>query len=198
MELDEMKSLWADLSLQVEKQDKIQKELLLEITKQKFRNKMNGIRIPEILGSLVCVGYAMYFLARFGDIELWYNQVFALVTILIMIALPAASLSAIKGMRDIRIESETPAAMVEKFIKNKVRFWNVQRYGIFLGATVMITILPPLTELNGSIDAIATPVFWMIYIPVGLVFLFLFSRWLLKKYKGVIDSSEKMLQEMDL
>ena len=196
MELDEMKSLWADLSLQVEKQDKIQKEILLQITKQKFRSKMNGIRIPEILGSLVCVAYAVYFLSRFGEIELWYNQVFALVTILIMIALPTASLTAIKGMQNIRIDSEKPAVLLEKFIKNKVRFWNVQRYGVFFGAVVMITILPPLYELNDSLSAISTPIFWMIYIPLGLVFLFIFSRWLLNKYKRVIESSEKMLQEL--
>lgn len=198
MELDEMKSLWADLSLQVEKQDKIQKEILLQITKQKFRDKMNRIRIPEILGSLVCVGYAMYFLSHFSDLELWYNQVFAMVTILIMIALPTASLTAIKGMQNIRIDSEKPAVLLEKFIQNKVRFWKVQQYGVFFGAIVMVTILPPLSELNDSLSAISTPIFWMIYIPLGLVFLLIFSRWLLKKYKRVIESSEKMLQELDL
>lgn len=197
MELDEMKSLWADLSLQVEKQDKIQKELLMEITKQKYRSRLNSIRIPEILGSLVCVGYAMYFLSRFGDFELWYNQIFALVTIFIMIALPTASLSAIKGMRNIGIDSGIPAMVLEKFVKSKIRFWNVQRYGMILGALVMITIIPPLAELNGSDEMISNTTFWMIYIPSGFIFMLLFSRWALKKYKGVIDSSEKILRELE-
>ena len=197
MELDEMKSLWADLSLQVEKQDKIQKELLMEITQQKFRNRLNSIRIPELLGSLVCVGYAVYFLYRFSDFELWYNQIFALITIFIMIALPAASLTAIKGMRNVRIDSETPAAVIHEFIKSKIRFWNVQRYGMIFGALVLITILPPLAELKGSDSLISTPMFWYIYIPASQILMVLFSRWALKKYKGVIDSSEKMLQELE-
>lgn len=197
MELDEMKSLWADLSLQVEKQDKIQKELLMEITKQKFRTRLNSIRIPEILGSIVCVGYAIYFLYRFSDFELWYNQIFALITIFIMIALPAASLTAIKGMRNVRIDSETPAAILDKFTKSKIRFWNMQRYGMIFGGIVMTTILPPLAELNGSDELISNPMFWFVYIPVSLVFMFLFSRWVLKKYKGVIDSSEKMLKDLE-
>ncbi|WP_057935730.1 hypothetical protein [Algoriphagus resistens] len=198
MELDEMKSLWADLSLQVEKQDKIQKELLMEITRQKFRTRLNGIRIPELLSSLVCVGYAVYLLSHFSDFELWYNQIFALTTIFMMIALPVASLAAIKGMRNLPIGSETPAAILDKFTKSKIRFWNVQRYGVISGGIVMVTIFPPLAELSGSShEKILNPVFWMVYIPTGLVFMYFFSRWVLKKYKGVVDSSEKMIREIE-
>lgn len=196
MELEEMKSLWSDLSLQVDKQDKIQKELLMEITKQKFRRKLDSVRIPEILGSLVCVGYAMYFLARFGDFELWYNQIFALLNIFIMIALPAASLSAIKGMRSLRLDSESQVSILDKFAKSKIRFWKVQRYGMVFGGVIMITILPPLAELNGSIEKISNPMFWVIFIPAGLLFMYLLSRYAYKKYKGAIDSSEKMLREI--
>lgn len=191
-----MKSLWTDLSLKLEKQDKIQKELLMEITKQKFRNRLNYIRIPEILGSLVCVGYAMYLLSRFSDFELWYNQVFVLITIFILIALPAASLTALKGMRDLKIDSETPSAILEKFIKNKIRFWNIQRYGMILGAIIMITMLASLAELKGSDEVISNQKFWLIYVPGVFTLYFFFTRWALKKYRRVIDSSEKLLQEL--
>ncbi|SFB01730.1 hypothetical protein [Algoriphagus aquimarinus] len=197
MELDEMKSLWADLSLQVEKQDKIQKKLLMEITKQKFRNKLNAVRIPEILGSFICVGYAMYLLSQFSNLELWYNQIFALISIFIMIALPAASLTAIKGMRSVRIDLEAPATILDKFNKSKIRFWKVQRYGLIFGAILLITIIPPLTELNGSIEKIQNPLFWIFYIPAGVVFMFLLTRFVYKKYKGTIEASEKMLSELD-
>ncbi|WP_339868167.1 hypothetical protein [uncultured Algoriphagus sp.] len=197
MELDEMKSLWADLSLQVEKQDKIQKELLMEITKQKFRSKLNSVRIPEIIGSLVCVGYAMYFLSRFGEFELWYNQIFALVCIFLMIALPTASLTAIKGMRDLKIDTETPAGIMDKFVKSKVRFWKVQRYGMIFGVILMIAILPPLVELNGADEIIQKPWFWGLYVPGGLIFMLLFTRFVYKKYKETISASEKMLRDID-
>lgn len=192
-----MKSLWADLSLQVEKQDKIQKKLLMEITKQKFRNKLNAVRIPEILGSFICVGYAMYLLSQFSNLELWYNQIFALISIFIMIALPAASLTAIKGMRSVRIDLEAPATILDKFNKSKIRFWKVQRYGLIFGAILLITIIPPLTELNGSIEKIQNPLFWIFYIPAGVVFMFLLTRFVYKKYKGTIEASEKMLSELD-
>ena len=196
MELDEMKSLWADLSLHVERQDKIQKELLIQITKQKFRSKLNGIRIPELIGSLICVFYAMYFLSNFSEFELWYNQILALISILILIALPVASLSAIQNMRSLHLDSEAPATLLQKFTKNKIRFLKLQRYGIFFGAVLMFTILPPYAELSGS-ESVSDPLFWIIFIPIGPVFMFLLSRWVLKKYKGVIDSSEAILKELE-
>ncbi|WP_192350711.1 hypothetical protein [Algoriphagus sp. Y33] len=197
MELEEMKSLWADLSLQVEKQDKIQKELLIQITKQKFRKKLNYVRVPEIIGSLFCVGYAMYILSHFADFELWYNQLFALISIFILIVLPVASLSVIKGMRSLRIDSESPAVILDKFTRSKIRFKKVQQYAMISGAILLLTILPPLAELDGSFEKISNPLFWIIYIPVCLGLMFLLSRWLIKKYMGVIDSSEKMLKELE-
>ncbi|SFT38430.1 hypothetical protein SAMN04489724_0520 [Algoriphagus locisalis] len=196
MELDEMKSLWADVSLRMENQDKIQKELLIEITKQKFRSKLDYVRVPEIIGSFVCVGYAMYLLSHFSELELWYNQVFALISVLIMIILPVASLTAIKSMRSLRLDKDTPTVLLQKFAKSKVRFFKTQRYGIIFGAILMFTILPPYAELSGS-DSVTDPLFWMIFIPTGPVVMYLLSRWVLKKYKGVIESSEKMLEELE-
>jgi 4-hydroxybenzoate polyprenyltransferase len=196
MELEEMQSIWADLSQKIEKQDKIQKELLMEITKQKFRNKLNSVRLPEMIGSVICFVYAMYFLSKFSELELWYNQIFAMITILIMTILPIASLSAIKGMRSVRIDEEAPAKMLEKFEKSKIKFWNVQRYGMIFGGILLITILPPISELKGSTEMISSPLFWAIYLPGAIVFMYLFSRWVLRKYKKAIDSSEKMLSEL--
>lgn len=196
MELEEMQSLWADVSQKIEKQDKIQKELLMEMTKQKFRKKLNHIRLTETIGSIICFVYAMYLLSKLSELELWYNQVFAMITILIMTVLPIASLSAIKAMRSVKIGNEAPAKMLEKFEKAKIRFWKVQRYGIIFGAMVLVTVLPPISEIQGSTDMISKPLFWVIYLPAAMLFMFLFSRWALGKYKNVIDSSEKLLSEL--
>lgn len=196
MELEEMKGLWADLSQKIEKQDKIQKELLMEITKQKFRKKLNHIQLPEMIGSVICFVYAMYLLSRFSGLELWYNQVLAMVTILIMTMLPLASLSAIKGMQSVKIDEDSPAKALEKFTKSKVRFLKVQRYGIIFGALLLVTILPPISEIQGSTELISKPLFWMIYLPGGVLFIYLFSKWAIGKYKKVIESSEKLLSEL--
>ncbi|MBN3518463.1 hypothetical protein JYB62_00490 [Algoriphagus lutimaris] len=197
MELEEMQSLWADLSQKIEKQDKIQKELLMEITKQKFRNKLNGIRLPEIIGSIICYGYAIYFMIRFSELELWYNQLFALLTIAIMIVLPTASLASIKAMRSVKIHGDAPAEMLDKFAKSKIRFWKVQKYGMVLGAVLLITIMPPINELQGTSEMMSRPIFWMLYIPGGLLFMVLFSRWVYNRYKRVILASENMLTELE-
>ncbi|WP_296698895.1 hypothetical protein [Algoriphagus sp.] len=196
MELEEMQSLWADLSQKIEKQDKIQKELLMDITKQKFRKKLDGIRLPEMIGSVICYVYAMYLLSKFPELELWYNQVFAMITILIMTILPIASLNAIKSMRSVKIGGDAPAQMLEKFAKSKIKFWKVQRYGVIFGALTLITVLPPIAEIKGNMDFISKPLFWAIYLPCGLLYMYFFSRWALGKYKKVMNSSEQLLSEL--
>ncbi|MBN7818003.1 hypothetical protein [Algoriphagus pacificus] len=196
MELEEMQTLWADLSQKIEKQDKIQKELLMEITKQKFKKKLDGIRLPEMIGSVVCYIYAMYLLSKFPELDLWYNQVFAMITILILTLLPLASLSALKGMRNVKIEEDAPAQMLEKFAKSKIRFLNVQRYGMIFGGLILVTILPPISEIQGNTDLISKPLFWAIYLPAGVLSMFFFSKWALGKYKKVIASSEQLLSEL--
>ncbi|EAZ80832.1 hypothetical protein [Algoriphagus machipongonensis] len=196
MELEEMKSLWGDLSEKVEKQDKIQKELLMEITGQKFRNKMQGIRIPEIIGSVICYAYAGYFMISFSKFELWYNQVFAIISIIILILLPTASLWTIKGMRAIDIASDVPAELLEKFRTNKKRFWMVQKFGMVLGVFLFMIILSPITELQGRGEIINKPIYWFIYVPVGLIFMFFFTRFVYKKYRAVINKSEALLSDL--
>lgn len=196
MEIEEMQTLWADLSQKIEKQDKIQKELLMEITKQKFKKKLDGIRLPEMIGSVVCYIYAMYLLSKFPELDLWYNQVFAMITILILTLLPLASLSALKSMRNVKIEEDAPAQVVEKFTKGKIRFLNVQRYGMIFGGLILVTILPPISEIQGNTDLISKPLFWAIYLPAGVLLMFFFSRWALGKYKKVIASSEQLLSEL--
>ncbi|MBN3583277.1 hypothetical protein JYB64_12835 [Algoriphagus aestuarii] len=196
MELEEMQSLWADVSQKIEKQDKIQKELVMEITRQKFRSKLNHIRVTETVGSIICYIYAMYLLSKLSELELWYNQVFAMITILIMTILPIASLNAVKGMRSVKIDGEAPAKMLEKFERSKVRFWKVQRYGMIFGALLLVTVLPPISEINGSIEMISKPLFWVIYLPGAILFMYLFSRWALGKYRKMIDASEKLLSEL--
>ena len=196
MELEEMQTLWADLSQKIEKQDKIQKELLMEITKQKFKKKLDGIRLPEMIGSVVCYIYAMYLLSKFPELDLWYNQVFAMITILILTLLPLASLSALKSMRNVKIEEDAPVQILEKFTKGKIRFLNVQRYGMIFGGLILVTILPPISEIQGNTDLISKPLFWAIYLPAGVLLMFFFSRWALGKYKKVIASSEQLLSEL--
>jgi hypothetical protein len=195
MELEEMKSLWQDLSVKVENQEKIQKELILEMTKARFTRKVDGIRIPEMLGTLISLGYAGYLIFNFGRIDLWYNQLFAVADVLFFIILPLASMSAIYQMRGLQINHLATAAMIDEFRRAKKNFWQVQQAAVWLSGVIVLTLVPVLGDIQDKSERFMRPEFWMIYIPVALTFLFFFSRYVLGKYRKITRQLEELLQD---
>ncbi|WP_026951013.1 hypothetical protein [Algoriphagus mannitolivorans] len=197
MELEEMKSLWEELSLKVEQQEKIQKKVLMELTQNNYRKRLNSIRIPELLGSVVCLGYAAYFILNFSKLTVTINQIFAAFDILFLIGLPIASLLAIRNLNQLNIVKNTPAKILEKFAKRKIQFLKVQQFGLIFSGLFLISALPPLAEIAGKADIIQQPYFWLAYVPAGLLFIYFFGRWGIKKYQKVIKDSEEMIRGLE-
>lgn len=196
MELEEMKSLWQKLSIKVENQEKIQKEILMEMIKTKFKRKIDGIRIPELFGTVIAFGYAAYLACNFGKIDLWFTQVFAVFNILFFIVLPLASLTTIYQMKSLQINHLTTAEMLVKFQQAKKNFWKVQQLAVWLSGLVVLTLVPTFGDIQDKMDKFLQPEFWMIYVPLGLAFTFFFSRYVLRKYGRIMQKSEDMLRDV--
>lgn len=196
MELEEMKSHWQNLSVKVENHERIQKEILLEMTKTRFRRKMDGIRIPEIFGTLICFAYAAYLVYNFGKIDLWFNQTLAVANIFSFIILPVASLTTIWQMKLLQINHLATTDMLEQFRRAKRNFWRVQQSAVWLAGMMVLTLVPILDDIRGEEDNFLQAEFWMIYTPVSLVFLFFFSRYVLGKYRKIMQQSEDILKDI--
>jgi hypothetical protein len=197
MELEEMKSLWEDLSVKVEKQEKIQKDILMEITQKKYRQKIGHIAFSEILGSIICFACAGYFIYKFPVLQNPINQVLMLFNILVMMVIPVFSLRSIWNLNQVDLGKSSPSEVMEKFTKNKRRFWKVQKYGLYLSGVFMLSILPPMAELAGEPSLVEKSWFWWGYVLFGLVFLFFFARFVMNKYKKALKDSEKAIQDLD-
>lgn len=197
MELEEMKSLWEELSHKVEQQEKIQKKVLMQLTQNNYRKRLNAIRIPEMLGSIICLAYAAYFILNFSKLTVLINQIFAAFDILFLVTLPIASLLAIRNLNKLDIIQAPTALVMEKFLKRKIQFLNVQKFGLIFSGIFLISALPPLAEMAGKTDIIQQTYFWLTYVPAGLLFIFFFGRWGIKKYQKVIKDSEEMIQGLE-
>lgn len=197
MELEEMKSLWEELSHKVEQQEKIQKKVLMQLTQNNYRKRLNAIRIPEMLGSIICLAYAAYFILNFSKLTVLINQIFAAFDILFLVTLPIASLLAIRNLNKLDIIQAPTAQVMEKFLKRKIQFLNVQKFGLIFSGIFLISALPPLAEMAGKTDIIQQTYFWLTYVPAGLLFIFFFGRWGIKKYQKVIKDSEEMIQGLE-
>lgn len=191
-----MKSLWQNLSIQVANQEKIQKELLMEMTRNKFKRKIDGIRIPELLGTLIAMGYAAYLIFNFGKLNFWFTQVFASFNILFFIVLPMASIATLYQIRSLKINHLATTEMLGEFHRAKRNFWNVQKLAAWLSSIVILTLFPTLGDIQGKLDRFLQPEFWMIYVPLGLAFIFFFSRYVMSKYRRIMQQSEDILQDL--
>jgi hypothetical protein len=194
MELDEMKTLWEDLSGKVENLEKINKERLMKMTEKKYQNSLASIYLPEILGSVICFAYAGFFVFQIGKLELPVNQILAVFNTAIMIILPVISLLSLARLNNLKITEESPSLLVEKFQKEKFFFWKFQRFNMMFSGLFAISILPPLAELFGKKDLILQPNFWLVYVPVGLVCIYVFGRFTVKKYNKSLKNAQDLIE----
>lgn len=63
-----MKSLWEQMSTEMEKQKKTNNLLVLKITQQDYRHKINRILIPEAIGGLGCIAEAVFIILSFSKV----------------------------------------------------------------------------------------------------------------------------------
>ncbi len=194
MELDEMKTLWEDLSGKVENQEKITKEDLMKMTKKNYQNRLFSIYLPEILGSVICFGYAGYFIFQIEKLELPINQVLAVINTAMMIILPTISLWTLARLNSLKITDDSPSLLVEKFKKEKTFFWKFQRFNLMLSGLFAVSILPPLAELFGKKDLILEPSFWMAYVPLGLICIYVFGRITIRKYYKSLQEAQQLIE----
>ncbi|HSF54926.1 MAG TPA: hypothetical protein VLA71_14320 [Algoriphagus sp.] len=194
MELDEMKTLWEDLSGKVENLEKIKKEELMKMTEKKYQNRLSSIYLPEILGSVICFVYAGFFVFQIGKLELPINQILAVFNTTIMVILPIISLWSLARLNGLKITDESPSVLVEKFKKEKTFFWKFQRFNLMLSGLFAISILPPLAELFGKKDLILQPTFWLVYVPVGLICIYVFGRLTFRKYDRSLKEAQQLIE----
>jgi hypothetical protein len=197
MELEEMKTLWGELSGKAENQEKIKKEELMKMTKKKYQNSLGTIYLPEILGAVICFVYAGFFIFQIDKLELQVNQIFAVFNTVLMIILPIISLVMLYRFNRLNISENSPVQLLEKFKKDKQFYRDFQIVTIVLSGLFAMTILPPLAELMGKADMVSNPQFWMVYVPIGVIFIFIFGRWTLKKYTRALDKAQEVIEGIE-
>tara|TARA_R100000789_G_C2893108_1_gene118081 strand:+ start:305 stop:529 length:225 start_codon:yes stop_codon:yes gene_type:complete len=60
MELEEMKNLWEGMNDRIEKQERLTKNLIGNVTEEKYHSKLKKIRYSEIIGTIICYLGAIY------------------------------------------------------------------------------------------------------------------------------------------
>ncbi|WP_026897031.1 hypothetical protein [Daejeonella oryzae] len=196
MELEQMKSGWAELTNRVEKQELLSNQMIERISKQKYHSKLNKIGFSEYTGTIVCYIAAAYISVNLLKIDQTLMQVFGLVSIALLLILPIISLQSLRAVKGINISSKTYLETIKSFAAQKIRFQKLQKLNVALGMLLMLIIIPVFSAIQGK-NLSQIPNFWTIIFPVSVLFFLGFAFWVLKYYNKVLSEAEQMLSDIN-
>jgi hypothetical protein len=195
MEFEEMKSLWGEMSADIEKQKKLTGTLIISMTQVNYRNKLNKIIIPEAVSALGCFATVIVIGVNLEKLDTWYMLVCGIVSALILLILPVLSISAVYRMNAINLATHTYQQILSAYAKGKLQFVFAQKLSFYLGAVLLLTILPVMAELIGGNDPFKKTGIWFVYVII-YPFFYGFARWVFKKYMKVTADAEHLLKEL--
>ena len=196
MKVEELQSIWSDMSTQLEHQKKLTDEIIIEMTQIRYTNKLRKIARYEGTGAIICFILAVTIMLNFGKLDSWYLQLCGIFTTSFLLILPVLVLRSIRAMQRINISSGSYSENLEAFTKARNQFLFIQRIGIGLAFVLILTTLPVSSKIIKGKDMFADSSAWIWYIPIMIIFLVLFSRWGYRAYKNITASAEDMIREL--
>lgn len=196
MELEEMKAIWGEMSANIEKQQRITDTIIVQITKMNYRNTLSRILLPEAAGSLICIATVVFICINFQLLNTWYLQACGIVSVLLMIAMPYFSLKAICAVRRVNVQGNTYKQTLQAYSAGKLFFIKVQKANFYMGAVLMLAILPVMGALISGKNLFTQTWLWYIYI-LAYPFFNAFSKWVFKHYAKTIAEAENVLKALE-
>lgn len=197
MELQELQTLWSQMSQELADQKKLTNEIILKMTQEKYSNKFSKIAIYESFGAVICFLIAIYVLFNFGKLEIWYLQLCGIFTIFFLFILPVLTLKSLRRIKKINVAESSFKDTIVQFTKAKNQLLLLQRVGIYLSFLLMFTTLPVASKLLKNKDLFLETGVWYIYLPIMGIFLFFFTKWGYGSYKNITSSAENILSKLE-
>ncbi|NNL02094.1 MAG: hypothetical protein HKP39_07450 [Eudoraea sp.] len=197
MDLEEIQTIWSEMSDQLEQQKKLTNELIMKMTQDRYSNKFDKITFYETIGAVICFLAAIYFLVNINKLDTWYLFTCGIFTIAFLILLPVATLGLLRKMKRMNIVKNSFKETIVGYTKAKKQLLLMQRVGIYLSFVLMFTCLPVFSKIMKNKDLFLQSKIWLIYLPIMAIFLFFFSRWGYKCYKNITNSAENILKELE-
>jgi hypothetical protein len=196
MELEEMKSLWGEMSAEMEKQKKLTGTLIMKMIKVSYRNKISKILIPEAIGALGCIVTILFITAGMHNLNTWYLQACGILSVIILFLLPLMSLIAIHRIRSVNVSENNYAQSLSVYSAAKIKFLSVQRFSLYLCTLLLVVILPVMGALMGGKDLFMGNSLWFCYAVMFPSFYAIF-RWVFKSYVKSTTEAENILKELE-
>ena len=197
MDLEEIQTVWSEMSDQLEQQKKLSNELIMKMTQERYSTKFDKITFYETIGAVICFLAAIYLLVNINKLDTWYLLACGIFTIAFLILLPVLTLGLLGRIKRMNIVKNSYKETIVGYTKAKTQLLLIQRVGIYLSFILVFTCLPVFSKIMNNKDLFLQTKIWLIYLPIMAIFLFFFSRWGYKCYKNITNSAENILKELE-
>jgi len=198
MNLEDMQSVWSEMTKKIEKQEHLTNQLIMEMTQQKFKNKIGIINKYESGGAIICFIAALFIILNLDKLDTWYLMASGIFVVAYLVIIPMLVLRSIINMQQLDIAGNNYRQSLIDFTKRRKHFLLMQRIALFLNIILVMIILPVFSKIAKGKDLFLDGGnIWYWYLPLMLVFLVPFSSWGYKSYKKMTASAEILLKELE-
>lgn len=199
MELEEMKTLWEEMSQKVEKQQLVTDQIIMDMTQQKYTSKFSKIFLYESLGTVICFAMAIYILFNIEKLDTWYLMACGIFTLAFLFLLPLFTLWSLTRIKSLDVAAFSYKETLVRFERSKKWVLLSQRTSIYLSFILFLAVLPVFSKIFNNKDMFTMDMAAFPWIFTGVVFVLLifFVRWGYGCYKSITTTAEKVLNELE-
>jgi len=196
MELDDFKNTWNEMDNQVKSNPNIDLSTFNTMSKKKFQSGLKKIVVPEILGSLVCIGCAIFIGFNFYKLNTLAFQITGVLALVLLLVLPVLSIMSIWQLYKAGDITKSYAENLKTFTLQKIQFCKLQKLNATLSYLLLVTVIMLVTKLFGKNSITESNYFWTTAFGLGYIFMLGAIKWVAKFYNKTIAQAENLLQEL--
>lgn len=196
MELDDFKNTWNNMNHQVKLNPNFNLNKFDKMNQSNFQSRLKKILLPEILGSLVCIGSAVYIGINFSRLDSITFQFIGVFTILLLGVLSVISVMSILPLYKVADLNKSYSETLQNFADEKKNFFKLQKINLLLSYALLVAVILLSTRLFGRNEITDNKQFFVFAFILGWSFFLIFSKWVAKNYKKQIRAAEDLLKEL--
>lgn len=196
MELDELKNTWEDINNQAVKQQNLSSKMIDQMTQTKYKARLSKIANSEIIGTIFSFIAAINIGLNFNKLNTPFLQGLGIICSLILLIQPIISLIILWQFNMIGDVGKPYTETLKKFAIQKLRFSKFQKLSLVSSSVLWGFLIILIPKFLGK-DINDNKYFWAFAIFFGYVFLYFFSKWVLKSYSKALQQAEELLKELE-
>ncbi len=197
MELEEMQATWSHMSQQLEAQKKLTDEIILKMTKERYKNHWNKLIIPDKIFGLIGIILVIAVISNFNKLDTLALQTSGVISILILTLLTFFSFKTLRDLQHIDIARLSYKDVMTTYAKKKQRFIKFQKVNMWGSFVFMLVSVPVTLKFlkDENIFESSNPRL-IIAFPICCLLFYVLVLYLKRCNKNMLKNSEKILEDI--